>query len=138
MGKAEYPNADSWLVTADSGGSNGVRSRLWKICVQELANKTGLKITVCHLPPGASKWNAIEHRLFCHITKNWRGHPLVSRAIVVNLIAHTTTKAGLYVEASLDAGIYPLGVKVSDEELDSINIAHDRFHGEWNYTIGPS
>lgn len=138
MGKAEYPNADSLLVTADSGGSNGVRSRLWKICLQEIANTTGLKITICHFPPGASKWNAIEHRMFCQITKNWRGHPLTSRAVVVNRIAHTTTKTGLHIEASLDTGSYPMGIKVSDEELASVNIAHDRFHGEWNYTIRPS
>jgi hypothetical protein len=138
MGKAQYPNADSLLITADSGGSNGVRSRLWKICLQELANKTGLKITVCHFPPGASKWNFIEHRMFCHITKNWRGRPLESRAIVVNLIAHTTTNAGLHIEASLDTRAYPLGIKVSDEALESVNITHDNFHGDWNYTIRPS
>lgn len=137
MGRAEYPNADSLLVTADSGGSNASRSRLWKVCLQELANKTGLRITVCHFPPGASKWNAIEHRLFCHITKNWRGHPLTSRAIVVNLIAHTTTKKGLHVEASLDTKSYPMGIKVSDEALDSVKITRDQFHGEWNYTIKP-
>ena len=137
MGKAAYPNAGSLLITADSGGSNGVRSRLWKLCVQELANKTGLKITVCHFPPGASKWNFIEHRMFCHITKNWRGRPLESRAIVVNLIAHTTTNTGLHVEASLDTRSYPLGIKVSDTDFESIRIAHDTFHGEWNYTIRP-
>jgi hypothetical protein len=138
MGRSVYPNADSLLVTADSGGSNGVRSRLWKVCLQELANQTGLKITVCHFPPGASKWNFIEHRLFSHITKNWRGHPLESRAIVVNLIAHTTTTTGLHVEASLDAGTYPLGIKVSNDELHSVNITRDAFHGEWNYTIKPA
>lgn len=138
MGQREYPNADSLLVTADGGGSNAARSRLWKVCVQELANQTGLNITVCHFPPGASKWNAIEHRMFCHITKNWRGHPLLSRAIVVNLIAHTTTKTGLHIDASLDARVYPVGIRISDQELDSVNITHDRFHGEWNYTIKPS
>jgi hypothetical protein len=138
MGKPEYPNADSLLVTADSGGSNGARSRLWKICLQEASDQTGLKITVCHFPPGTSKWNAIEHRMFCHITKNWRGRPLVSRAVVVNLIAHTTTSKGLHIEASLDTESYPLGIKVSDEELDSVNITPDQFHGEWNYTIRPS
>lgn len=137
MGKAAYPNADSLLVTADSGGNNGVRSRLWKVCVQELANKTRLKITVCHFPPGASKWNFIEHRMFCHISKNWRGRPLQSRAIVVNLIAHTTTSTGLRIEASLDTHSYPLGIKVSDAHLDAVNIEHDHFHGEWNYTIRP-
>ncbi len=137
MGHAAYRHADSLMVTADSGGSNGVRSRLWKICVQELANQTGLKITVCHFPPGASKWNFIEHRLFCHITKNWRGLPLESRAIIVNLIAHTSTTKGLHVEASLDTSSYPLGVKVSDAALEAINISRDQFHGEWNYTIKP-
>ena len=137
MGRSVYRNADTLLVTADSGGSNGVRSRLWKVCLQELANQTGLKITVCHFPPGASKWNFIEHRLFCHITKNWRGHPLESRAIVVNLIAHPTTNKGLHVEASLDTKAYPLGIKVSDEAFDSVNIVRDAFHGEWNYTIKP-
>jgi transposase len=138
MGRPVYRKADALLVTADSGGSNGVRSRLWKVCIQELANQTGLKITVCHFPPGASKWNFIEHRLFCHITKNWRGHPLESRAIVVNLIAHTTTTTGLHVEASLDTRAYPLGIKVSDDAFDSVNIVRDAFHGEWNYTIRPA
>lgn len=137
MGIAEYPKADSLLITADSGGSNSVRSRLWKVCVQELADQTGLKITVCHFPPGASKWNFIEHRMFCHITKNWRGRPLQSRAIVVNLIAHTKTATGLHVEASLDTNSYPLGVNVTDEALDAVNIIRDHFHGEWNYTIRP-
>jgi hypothetical protein len=138
MGRAAYPYANSLLVTADSGGSNGARSRLWKVCLQDLANQTGLKITVCHFPPGASKWNAIEHRMFCHITKNWRGRPLLSHAVVVNLIAHTTTKQGLHIEASLDTDSYPLGIKVSDAELNSVHITPDRFHGEWNYTIAPS
>jgi hypothetical protein len=138
MGRSVYPNAHSLLVTADSGGSNGVRSRLWKVCLQELANQTGLNITVCHFPPGASKWNFIEHRLFSHITKNWRGHPLESRAIVVNLIAHTTTNTGLHVEASLDTRTYPMGIKVSNDELHSVNITRDAFHGEWNYTIRPA
>jgi hypothetical protein len=137
MGQREYPNADSLLVTADSGGSNAARSRLWKVCLQDLANQTGLNITVSHFPPGASKWNAIEHRMFCHITQNWRGRPLLSRAIVVNLIAHTTTKTGLHIDASLDAKDYPLGINISDQELDSVNIIRDRFHGEWNYTIKP-
>lgn len=138
MGHPAYPHADSLLVTADSGGSNGVRSRLWKVCLQDVSDKTGLKITVCHFPPGTSKWNAIEHRMFCHISRNWRGRPLLSRAIVVNLIAHTTTTKGLSIAASLDANSYPLGIKVSDEELHSVHITPDKFHGEWNYTIKPS
>ena len=137
MGRPAYPDADSLLVTADSGGSNGVRCRLWKVCLQDVSDKTGLKIAVCHFPPGTSKWNAIEHRMFCHITGNWRGRPLQSRAVVVNLIAHTKTSTGLHIEASLDTNSYPLGITVSDEELDSVNITPDRFHGEWNYTIQP-
>lgn len=138
MGRPEYPSADSLLVTADSGGSNGVRSRLWKICLQDVSDKTGLKITVCHFPPGTSKWNAIEHRMFCHITRNWRGRPLLSRAVVVNLIAHTTTSKGLHIKASLDTQSYPLGIKVTNEELNSVNITPNQFHGEWNYTINPT
>jgi hypothetical protein len=137
MGAAVYPRADSLLLTADSGGGNGVRSRRWKVCLQELTSQTGLTITVCHFPPGTSKWNAIEHRMFCYITGNWRGRPLVSRAVVVNLIAHTTTKKGLHLNVSLDTEIYPLGIKVSDAELNSVHITRDRFHGEWNYTIRP-
>jgi DDE family transposase len=138
MGQEAYPTAHSLLLTADSGGSNGIRSRRWKVCLQELAEDLGLAITVCHFPPGTSKWNAIEHRMFCHITQNWRGRPLVSRAVVVNLIAHTTTKKGLRVDVSLDTGNYPLGIKVSDAELDAVHITRDRFHGEWNYTISPN
>lgn len=137
MGSAAYPGADSLLVTADSGGSNGVRSRRWKVCLQELARQTGLTITVCHFPPGTSKWNAIEHRMFCHITSNWRGRPLVSRAVVINLIAHTKTKKGLRMDVSLDTKLYPLGIKVSDADLKAIHIRRDCFHGEWNYTIRP-
>lgn len=137
MGAAAYPRADSLLVTADSGGSNGVRSRRWKVCLQELARQTGLTITVCHFPPGTSKWNAIEHRMFCHITSNWRGRPLVSRAVVINLIAHTKTKKGLRMDVSLDTKLYPLGIKVSDADLNAIHIQRDRFHGEWNYTVRP-
>lgn len=137
MGAAAYPLADSLLVTTDSGGSSSLRSRRWKVCLQELACQTGLTITVCHFPPGTSKWNAIEHRMFCHITSNWRGRPLVSRAVVVNLIAHTTTKKGLRVNVSLDTGRYPLGITVSDADLAAIHIQRDSFHGEWNYTIRP-
>lgn len=138
MGHAAYPQADSLLVTADSGGSNAARSRLWKVCLQDVCDKTGLAITVCHFPPGTSKWNAIEHRMFCHISQNWRGRPLESRAVVVNLIAHTTTSKGLHLEASLDTRPYPLGIKVSDEALNSVHITPDQFHGDWNYTIRPS
>jgi hypothetical protein len=137
MGQAAYPHADSLLVTADSGSSNGVRSRLWKICVQELANQTGLTIKVCHFPPGASKWNFIEHRMFCHITKNWRGRPLESHAVIVNLIAHTKTSKGLHIEASLDTTRYPLGIKISDDAFNAVDVTREQFHGEWNYTIKP-
>jgi hypothetical protein len=138
MGKPLYPKANRLLITADGGGSNGHRVRLWKVALQELATETGLKISVCHFPPGTSKWNKIEHRMFCHITKNWRGRPLTSRAVVVNLIASTTTTTGLTIHAELDEGEYPTGIKVTDEELAGINIKRDKFHGEWNYTILPS
>jgi transposase len=138
MGRTSYPQADSLLVTADSGGSNAARSRLWKVCLQEVCDKTGLKISVCHFPPGTSKWNAIEHRMFCHINRNWRGRPLESHAVVVNLIAHTTTRKGLHIEASLDTRSYPLGTTISDAELESIHLKPDPFHGDWNYTISPS
>jgi hypothetical protein len=137
MGRSAYPEADSLLVTADSGGSNSARSRLWKVCLQELCDKIGLSITVCHFPPGTSKWNALEHRLFCQIDRNWRGRPLESRAIVVNLIAHTTTTKGLRVRAALDTRSYPLGIKVSNKQLDSVHLAPSSFHGDWNYTITP-
>ena len=137
MGRSAYPQADSLLVTADSGGSNSSHSRLWKVCLQELCDKTGLSITVCHFPPGTSKWNAIEHRLFCQINRNWSGRPLESRAIVVNLIAHTTTTKGLQVRAALDTRSYPLGTKVSDKTLNSVHLAPSSFHGDWNYTIKP-
>ena len=123
MGRSAYRQADSLLVTADSGGSNSARSRLWKVCLQDVCDKTGLSVTVCHFPPGTSKWNAIEHRMFCHINKNWGGRPLESRAVVVNLIAHTTTSKGLHIDASLDKRSYPLGITVSDEDMDSVRIA---------------
>ena len=138
MGKPVYPKADRLLVTADAGGSNGYRSRLWKVALQELANAIGLRITVCHFPPGTSKWNKIEHRMFCHITKNWRGKPLYSRAVVVNLIGDTKTETGLHIEAELDANTYKTGIKVSDEQLAAVRIEPDTFHGEWNYTINPN
>jgi hypothetical protein len=138
MGKPGYPNAEELLVTADGGGSNGYRVRAWKTNLQRLADETGLKISVCHLPPGTSKWNKIEHRMFCHITKNWRGRPLESYEAVVSLIGATTTKQGLRIEARLDPGSYEKGVKISDKELARIRIARSDFHGEWNYTIIPA
>ena len=137
MGSSAYPKARRLLITADAGGSNGYRSRLWKVALQGLATDLGLRISVCHFPPGTSKWNKIEHRMFCHITQNWRGKPLRSRAIVVNLIGHTTTKAGLQIQAELDANAYRTGIKVSDEELAAIRLEKAPFHGEWNYTIAP-
>lgn len=137
MGQAEYPMAGRLLITADGGGSNGSRVRLWKVGLQKLANETGLAISVCHLPPGTSKWNKIEHRLFSFISQNWRGRPLVSHEVIVNLIAATTTKAGLSVRCRLDTNPYPAGLKVSDEEMAAIRIQQDDFHGEWNYTILP-
>jgi hypothetical protein len=137
MGKPIYPKADRLLVTADAGGSNGYRCRLWKVSLQDLADTIGLRITVCHFPPGTSKWNKIEHRMFCHITKNWRGKPLLSRAVVVNLIGDTKTEAGLHIEAELDANAYKTGIEVSDEQLAAVRLEKDTFHGEWNYTISP-
>ncbi len=137
MGRGVYPRATDLLVTADGGGSNGSRSRLWKLALQGVADEIGLRIAVCHFPPGTSKWNKIEHRMFCHITENWRGRPLVSRSVVVNLIGNTRTKAGLRINAELDTNSYPTGVKVTDEELATVRIKKAKFHGEWNYTISP-
>jgi hypothetical protein len=137
MGAEAYPKAGRLLITADSGGSNGARVRLWKFELQKLADQTGLKISICHLPPGTSKWNKIEHRLFSFISQNWRGKPLVSHQVIVNLIAATTTKAGLRVRAEIDPGKYPKGIKVSEQEVKALRIELDRFHGEWNYTILP-
>jgi hypothetical protein len=137
MGSRVYLQAKTLLVTADSGGSNGSRSRLWKVAIQEFADKIGLGISVCHFPPGTSKWNKIEHRMFCHITENWRGKPLVSRAVIVNLIGSTKTRTGLQVRAELDTNTYEAGIKVSDEELAAIRIQKEKFHGDWNYTIIP-
>jgi hypothetical protein len=137
MGSAVYPDADRLLITADAGGSNGYRSRLWKVELQGLSDDLDLRISVCHFPPGTSKWNKIEHRMFCHITQNWRGRPLRSRGIAVNLIGHTTTKSGLRIEAEMDANAYRTGIKVSDEELAAIHLERASFHGEWNYTITP-
>lgn len=137
MGSRVYPKAKELLVTADAGGSNGYRIRLWKAALQELADAIGLRISVCHFPPGTSKWNKIEHRMFCHITENWRGKPLVSRAVIVNLIGNTKTRTGLTIKAALDENMYPTGLKVSDAELAAIRIKRDKFHGDWNYTILP-
>lgn len=138
MGHPMYPNARELLITADGGGSNSSRSRLWKVALQELADDTGLEISVCHFPPGTSKWNKIEHRMFCHITENWRGRPLRSLEIIVNLIGNTTTKTGLRIQAELNTGSYETGIKVSDEELAAVRIKRASFHGEWNYTILPT
>ena len=137
MGKAAYRQAKRLLITADSGGSNGSRVRLWKLELQHLADETGLEISVCHLPPGTSKWNKIEHRLFSFISQNWRGKPLVSHEVILNLIAATTTRAGLKVRAKLDTNAYPSGVKVSKQQVAGIQLSPDSFHGEWNYTIHP-
>ena len=137
MGRERYPNARSLLISADGGGSNGSRVRLWKIELQKLADELGVPITVCHLPPGTSKWNKIEHRLFSFITGNWRGKPLVSHQVIVQLIAATTTETGLTVRCQLDENTYPAGIKVSDAEMDAVNLTRHDFHGEWNYTISP-
>jgi Rhodopirellula transposase DDE domain len=137
MGRGVYPRATDLLVTADGGGSNGSRSRPWKLALQGVADEIGLRIVVCHFPPGTSKWNKIEHRMFCHITENWRGRPLVSRSVVVNLIGNTRTKAGLKINAELDTNTYPTGLKVTKEQFATIKIKKAKFHGEWNYTISP-
>ena len=138
MGTPRYPKANSLLITADGGGSNGYRLRLWKVELQALANELGFPITVCHLPPGTSKWNKIEHRLFSFITKNWRGKPLLTHQVIVNLICATTTQTGLLVKSRIDEGIYPKGRRISDHELARVNIEPHSFHGEWNYTIYPA
>jgi len=137
MGQPRYRRARSVLITADAGGSNGSRVRLWKWELQELADRTGLAITVCHLPPGTSKWNKIEHRLFSYISTNWRGQPLVSLAVIVNLIARTRTTAGLRVRCELDRGAYPKGEIVTDTQMATLRLAPHRFHGDWNYTLTP-
>ena len=138
MGRTRYPNAKELLITADGGGSNSSRCRLWKIALQELSDTTGLVLHVCHFPPGTSKWNKIEHRLFCHVTQNWRGRPLISHDLIVKLIGSTTTKAGLKVKAALDTARYESGIKVTDQELDAVRIKREGFHGEWNYSILPN
>ena len=137
MGSRVYPNAKELLIMADGGGSNGSRRRLWKLCLQGLADELGLAITVCHFPPGTSKWNKIEHRMFCHITENWRGRPLVSRTVIVKLIGSTRTREGLAVKAALDRHVYEKGIHVSDDQLATVRLSRDKFHGDWNYTIRP-
>ena len=137
MGRQRYPEAQELLITADNGGSNGSTSRLWKGELQQLAEQSGLRIRVCHFPPGTSKWNKIEHRMFSHISANWRGRPLTSHEVVVNLIASTTTEPGLRVKAALDTAKYPTGLKVSDDQLEAVNITKANFREEWNYTIQP-
>ena len=138
MGQERYPNATELTITADGGGSNGYRVRLWKRELQKLADDLGMMIRVCHFPPGTSKWNKIEHRLFSFISLNWRGRPLVGHDVIVNLIANTTTRSGLTVRAALDSNLYPKGVTVSDEDFASIRLERDPFHGEWNYRIKPN
>jgi hypothetical protein len=138
MGAAMYRGAAALLITADGGGSNGSRNRLWKVALQGLANAIGLRLSVCHFPPGTSKWNKIEHRMFSHISMNWRGKPLTSHEVIVNLIANTTTQTGLKIRAALDSNQYPTGIKVSDQELESVRLRKAAFHGEWNYTILPT
>jgi len=137
MGAKRYRDAKALLITADGGGSNGSRCRLWKVALQDLAAQLELPIHMCHFPPGTSKWNKIEHRMFCHITQNWRGRPLVSHEVIIKLIANTATQTGLKIRAELDVGTYPTGIKVTDEELAAINLKRDKFHGEWNYSILP-
>ncbi len=139
MGKQQYANSTKLLIHADGGGSNGHRNRLWKTELQNFSNQTNLEITVCHFPPGTSKWNKIEHRLFAQISKNWRGRPLQTYQIIVNLIAATTTSTGLIVNAEIDPNIYQTGIKISKKEMDNVNIHRHQFHGEnWNYTIKPN
>jgi hypothetical protein len=137
MGHRVYPAARDLLITADAGGSNSARRRLWKWCLQQLADETGLRISVCHFPPGTSKWNKIEHRMFCHITENWRSRPLMSRTVIVSLIGHATTHQGLKIHAELDERSYPEKIKISQAQLDSIRLIRDKFHGDWNYKIEP-
>jgi transposase len=138
LGSERYPAANALVITADCGGGNGNRIRLWKTELQKLADETGLTIRVCHFPPGTSKWNKIEHRLFCHISQNWRGRPLISYQVIINSIATTTTNTGLKVFARLDQHDYPKQVEVTDQQLAAVNLTRDPFHPEWNYTIAPS
>jgi len=138
MGTKRYPNAKELLITADGGGSNGSRCRLWKVALQDLAARLDMPIHVCHFPPGTSKWNKIEHRMFCHITQNWRGRPLISHEVIINLIANTTTASGLKIRAEIDRGSYPTGLRISDDALAKLKLKQATFHGEWNYTLLPS
>ena len=137
MGQKQYVNSKKLLITDDGGGSNSSRGRLWKTELQKLSTEIGLEISVCHFPPGTSKWNKIEHRLFSSITSNWRGQPLVSLATIVNLIASTTTTTGLLVQEALDTNTYETGIKISDEQMANLRLTPCEFHGEWNYTIAP-
>lgn len=137
MGHPTYPQAKRLLITADSGGSNGARVRLWKWELQQFADETGLKISVCHFPPGTSKWNKIEHRLFSFISQNWRGKPLISHEVIINLIAATTSKTGLAVKSDLDSNTYPAGIKVSNQQMAELRLKRDAFHGDWNYSLVP-
>jgi hypothetical protein len=137
MGSQRYPSAPALLITADGGGSNGSRNRLWKVALQQLANDIGLRMAVCHFPPGTSKWNKIEHRMFSHMSMNWRGRPLISHEVIVNLIANTTTQQGLTIKAALDTGRYPIGIKVTDQAFETVKLKQAKFHGEWNDTIMP-
>jgi transposase len=138
IGSKQHPAATELMITADGGGSNGPRCRAWKAALQTFANDTGLTLNVCHYPPGTSKWNKIEHRMFCHITKNWRGRPLETHEVILSLISNTSTAAGLTIQARLDTKTYPLGVKISKAIFDSLNIEPNPFHGDWNYSISPT
>jgi len=137
MGQQRFPRARELLITADGGGSNGSRNRLWKVSLQELADELGMKLFVCHFPPGTSKWNKIEHRLFSFIAQNWRARPLVSLEVIVNLIASTKTRTGLTVKAAIDTNQYPTKIKVTDEQFGKLRLKRHKFHGEWNYTLSP-
>ena len=138
MGAKRYRNAKELLITADGGGSNGSRCRWWKVALQDLALRLEMPIHVCHFPPGTSKWNKIEHRMFCHITQNWRGKPWVSHEVIINLIANTTTQTGLKIRAELDRGNYPTGIKITEAELSALNLKLSQFHGDWNYALLPA
>jgi transposase len=137
MGSKAYADARELLILADGGGSNGSRTKLWKVALQRLADETGVTVAVCHYPPGTSKWNKIEHRMFCHITENWRGKPLVSHEVIVNLIGNTTTKTGLRIQADLDRQTYQTGIHISEKDVEKLNLEKSEFHGEWNYRILP-
>ncbi len=137
MGAKRHPRARELLIMADGGGSNGSRCRLWKVALQDLADRVGMPIHVCHFPPGTSKWNKIEHRMFCHITQNWRGRPLISHEVIVNLIAAVTTRTGLKIRAELDRGTYPSGIKVTEAQFQTLRLKPQALHGDWNYALLP-